>query len=202
MRTSEALNELAAALSKAQGEANFQEEARILNRYSRTTRGIFRQRGVHARPLNERFFEKLIFGMSNCWYWAGHVDGIGYGRFAALGENKAHRVSYRMFHGDIPEGMKVLHRCDVMACVNPDHLFLGTQMDNVADMIAKGRQRFAMPKHGVDNPRSKLTPHEVRAMRELYAEGNHSYKLIGRIFGIATMNAYRVINRQLWKTVE
>lgn len=90
-----------------------------------------------------RFFERS----GGCWNWLGGLfKETGYGKFnAGKGENGktitayAHRVSYELHTGPIPEGMQVLHRCDNPRCVRPDHLFLGTQLDNMRDMIAKGR---------------------------------------------------------------
>lgn len=77
---------------------------------------------------------------SGCWLWTDHLDKDGYGLVRDGKKMKRpHRVSYEIKHGPIQNGLYVLHRCDVRCCVNPDHLFLGTQEDNVRDMIAKGR---------------------------------------------------------------
>lgn len=82
------------------------------------------------------FFEKICWGMSDCWYWYGARNWAGYGIF---GNKKAHRVSWELFFGKIPEKLLVLHRCDLTCCVNPEHLFLGDHRTNAMDCISKGR---------------------------------------------------------------
>lgn len=100
----------------------------------------------NARPIAERFHEKYErVPFSGCWLWTGSTMAKGgYGKITVKqGEQKctgAHRVSWMLHRGEIPAGLWVLHRCDVPACVNPDHLFLGTARDNVVDCVAKGRQ--------------------------------------------------------------
>lgn len=81
---------------------------------------------------------------SRCWLWTGKVNHFGYGRFQSgrRGVNvssTAHRYAWRIFRGEIPVGLCVLHRCDIPACVNPDHLYLGTKADNMRDMAARSR---------------------------------------------------------------
>ena len=148
-------------------------------------------------PIIARFLDKLCFGMSECWLWRGSRDGLGYGHFS---EGRAHRVSWLLFKGPIPDGMKVLHKCDVRNCVNPEHVFLGTQADNIQDMLKKGRQR-TVPKFGEDNPMSKLTAAQVREMRNLRRETGMSAKRIAERFGVSTMTAHRAINKTSWSKI-
>lgn len=93
------------------------------------------------KTLIERFEEK-IFPEPNtgCWLWGGYAQ-LGYGTFGIGNQisRLAHRVSFNLYRGEIPKGKKVCHSCDVTSCVNPDHLFLGTQKQNVHDMLSKGR---------------------------------------------------------------
>lgn len=102
-----------------------------------------------------------------CWIWLGHLSHKGYGLYGAMDSTgaktaRAHRLSWYAHHGEIPEGMLVLHRCDVPSCINPDHLFLGTHEDNMRDMVAKGRSHTY---HGPDHTKSKLSHDDVRYIR-------------------------------------
>lgn len=98
----------------------------------------------------------------DCWIWTGARYALGYGAFGPKGTGAmgAHRYSWILAHGEIPAGMKVLHKCDVRCCVNPDHLFLGTQKDNIADMMAKGRRRgrSSAPPVDIVNPPRTVKP--------------------------------------------
>lgn len=120
------------------------------------------------RPLEERFWEKVVKA-DGCWSWTG-ATAYGYGRIGAGGTYgsalMAHRVSWELHNGPIPEGMNVLHRCDNPPCTNPDHLFLGSHADNVADKVAKGRGA-AGEKHG----RRKLTQAQAVAVYNDYRSG-------------------------------
>ena len=107
-----------------------------------------RQRGIELRPIwgddpNWRFWQRVKKADGDaCWEW-DNVAGRRYGQFYLHGKQvQAHRASWELNVGEIPDGIKVLHRCDHTHCVRPDHLFLGTQADNVADMISKGRAVF------------------------------------------------------------
>lgn len=101
--------------------------------------------------IDEARFWAKVDKSGDCWIWTAAKTGRGYGNFALHGGNiAAHRYSWEITNGPIPDGRGVLHECDTLACVRPDHLFLGTQRQNVADMIGKGRARYP----GATNPQS------------------------------------------------
>lgn len=138
---------------------------------------------------------------TGCWNWTAGIYETGYGHFkmkhsdGKQKKTRAHRVSWMIFKGDIPEDMLVLHNCDNKICVNPDHLFIGTQQDNINDMISKGREKLSFP--GELSPQSKLTNEDVRNIRNMYKIGIH-YKEIMALFNISDAQFYRIKNRHCW----
>lgn len=148
--------------------------------------------------LRERFEEKVdrSGGPDACHEWTSTLHRLGYGRFYDGAKRiYAHREAWRLEHGDIPEGIHVLHRCDNRPCVNPRHLFLGTQKDNMADASEKGRMA-----KGVKNGRSKLTREQVKEIRRL--RGKAYQKDLAKRFGVARNTICVIQLRQTWKHVE
>jgi hypothetical protein len=153
-------------------------------------------KGDKGRTAEERFFEFVHpEPNSGCWLWDGHLNANGYGKFGYKGENGlAHRASYDMFVAPIPEGLHVLHRCDVPCCVNPEHLFPGTQDDNVKDMEQKKRSHHP---GGVDHGRAKLTEDDVRNIRA----DARSQNQLARLYGVIKTNIRAIKRREIWKHV-
>jgi hypothetical protein len=139
----------------------------------------------------------VVFGSSECWYWTGSLHNLGYGQLPAMGESKAHRVAYRIFKGDIPQGLHVLHSCDTRCCVNPEHLSLGTHKENMADMTAKGRHK-PIRMLGESNPMSRLTAELVAGMRAECANGTTQRELARRL-GVSPMTVSRAVRKESWK---
>lgn len=105
------------------------------------------KRGYPARPIIDRFNEKVFYSPDGCWYWIGQISKnkkwpSHVRPYLKIGQNPeiAYRFAYRHFKGDIPTGLCVLHTCDNPICVNPNHLFVGTKQDNTYDMMNKGRK--------------------------------------------------------------
>jgi len=145
------------------------------------------------RPIEDRFWPK-VEKTDGCWLWKASKLQSGYGQ---LGANKrggkislAHRVSWEIHHGPVPLGKHVLHTCDVRACVNPAHLFVGTQQTNMADRDAKGR----CPR-GEESGQAKLTNDIVRAIRA--ATG--SQRDIARRFGISYQQVHVIVRGKTWR---
>ena len=145
--------------------------------------------------IGERFWSK-VNKTDTCWLWLAYTDGLGYGRFNSPVENKSHRQSYRMEIGPIPAGMVVMHSCDVRNCVNPAHLSVGTQADNVRDMAAKGRGRGGDVR-GIKNPCAKLTPAKVAIIRDLANAGVVQRRLAEQ-FNVSPMTISRVVRMETW----
>lgn len=149
-----------------------------------------------ARSREVRFWEKVA-KTDTCWIWTGARKQLPW-CYGILGQNKkgltpelAHRVSWELHFGPIPEGMKVLHHCDNPPCVRPDHLFRGTLADNSVDMLKKHR-------HRVHNP-TGLTEERVQAMRARYAAGGIAQKSLAAEYGCSLALVGFILARKVWK---
>ena len=107
-------------------------------------------------------------------------------------------MSWELTNGEVPDELHVLHKCDNPSCVNPHHLFLGTNFDNVQDKIQKGRMVILK---GEESPSSKLTEKKVRQMRRLKEQG-YSYAELGRKFEVDISTARYICIRKLWKHID
>lgn len=137
---------------------------------------------------------------SGCWLWMKSEDSGGYGTIAFRGKTmKAHRVSWLAFRGNIPSRMNILHKCDTPLCVNPDHLFLGTQHDNIRDMVGKGRQRSGGEgRFGHNHPAHRLSIAQVRQIRSMHSEGDSQHSVAAR-FGVSVMTVNRIVRGISWR---
>jgi HNH endonuclease len=182
-----------------------------------------RQAGVAMRPAMVRpnhigRFWSRVLRTDTCWLWIGRLGRAGYGSHS-VGRRSvfAHRFSYELAYGPIPEGLLVCHHCDNPPCVRPDHLFLGTYSDNGLDMVAKGRsiyQRDPSYMHrarasldlpggkrmwGEQHPAAKLTLSDVAAIRETGADSRAEQLLLAARYGVSERAIRSVVKRQTWR---
>lgn len=154
-------------------------------------------------PAAERFWAKVTKGAeSACWEWQASRDPLGYGFFRmSMGESmwRSNRVAWTLTHGSIPDGMIVCHRCDNPPCCNPAHLFLGTDADNCADRVAKGRSSRMITHFGETSPNAKLTAAQVEEIRLRYAAGGIFQRELGEEFGVSQTQIGRIVRRVRWK---
>lgn len=163
------------------------------------------------RTLAERFWEKVdkkgptpahCPELGPCWVWTAHRTCNGYGRIGRGGKygkiDGAHRVSWEVEYGSVPEGMDVLHACDNPPCVNPSHLFIGTAKDNIDDMLRKGRDRH---RHGEAHRDARLTEQQVRDIRANKALCRVSDRELGERYGVSNVAISRIVRRITWKHV-
>lgn len=134
-----------------------------------------------------------------CWEWTAHIDKKGYGRFGIdRRARKANRVAWMLFRGPIPAGFHVCHSCDNRKCVRPDHLWLGTNAQNNADMMSKSRWR---PFLGSEHGRAKLRESDVVEIRNKYLSGGITYMEIAKMFGVSKSVIGTIIRRANWRHV-
>ncbi len=168
--------------------------------------------------LEERFWPKVARGAPDeCWLWTAGHNGIGYGMIQvalARGHTKklAHRVSYEMAFGPIPDGKVICHRCDTPRCVNPGHLFLGTMADNTRDMLAKGRDGYSLhperfpggtpPRfQGSEHPSAKLTEERAYTLRRRLRARTESLRAMARETGLDRKTLMALRDGKTWAHV-
>lgn len=160
------------------------------------------QRKPQCKSLSERFSDKWVpEPYSGCWLWTGHIGKYGYGILCEwLNEKtvmrRAHRVAWRLYCGEIPVGLNVLHKCDVRCCVNPRHLFLGTNLDNGRDCRAKGRTL-----RGDRSPFSKLTSSQVTEIKTAIRDKTAMKTALAERYGVAAGTIGSIAYGRTWTHV-
>lgn len=159
--------------------------------------------------LKARFKNKIKVSDSGCWEWQGALRHDGYGKAFMPGpiEIRAHRMSYKLFVGELPLDKMVCHHCDNRKCVNPDHLFLGTHDDNMKDGVKKRRfcsgelrKKFNRPRKGENHPNSKLTEDKVKDIIALSRIG-WSYREIAKYINANSGTVWDVVKNKTWKHI-
>ncbi len=137
-----------------------------------------------------KLFDSMELTENGCWEFQGALNHNGYGSLLAYGKGyRVHRLSYMEFVGDIPDGLNVCHSCDNAKCINPEHLFLGTQKENMIDKAKKGR-----------HPMAKLTIEKVKEIRRLAIKGNSNLKL-AKQFNVSDSTICNILKNRIWTHV-
>lgn len=163
---------------------------------------------MFIRDPVERFWSYVdrSAGPEKCWPWAGALEGSGYGSFGVQKLKatkramtmKSHRLAWELTNSLIPEGIQVLHSCDNRPCCNPSHLFLGTNDDNVADKMAKGRHYSG---GGDSHKSSKLRSPQVLEIRTLYFTGGIAQLDLAHRYGVSKSQIGRLVRREAWRHI-
>jgi len=167
----------------------------------RRSSGIYCSKDCYRNlSLVDRF--KAFLGRpdkNGCINWQG-VTCNGYGQISNKGKQlKAHRVAWELKNGPIKKGYSCLHKCDNRSCVNVDHLFIGTQLDNMRDMIEKGRHKTVK---GDDHPNAKLSKAKIKKIRQRYFRYGFTQLEISEEFGISRPLVSMIVNHKIWRHVE
>lgn len=145
----------------------------------------------------ERFISFLEYAENGCWTWKGSINPSGYGLFLFQGKLRlAHRVSWELVYGFSPErNVVICHTCDNRSCVNPEHLFLGTDKDNARDKMKKGRHVQAYGNR-------KLTIDDVIKIRDMYMTGTYFQKDLAEMFGVGHSAIDKILRLSKWCGIE
>lgn len=152
-------------------------------------------RGLNKQTLEEGYNKFVIKNPEGCWGWKGCAANPGYGQFRfGMKRERAHRASWIIHFGEIPKGKHVLHVCDNRICSNPKHLFIGEMMDNVWDMIKKGRSPV-LGKKGSKNPNSKLNEEMIKHIRS----SELSKKELAKKYNVHQQSINNILSGKSWK---
>lgn len=154
---------------------------------------------LHAK-IDGRY---VIDPETGCWNWTGMIHRATGRAVASISQESfyAYRLSYTALVGPIPDGLIVCHRCDNPACINPDHLFIGTALDNSRDMWSKGRGRSAPPV-GADHWAAKFTDAEIVTIGTRYAAGGVTYVELAREYGVNPGCIGSIVRGETWRHVD
>jgi hypothetical protein len=164
----------------------------------------------HARPskpLSERFWEKVnrIEGEKVCWPWkAGLLSRKGENGYGVIYDNRskkmelAHRISWELTNGPIPDGIEILHHCDNPACVRPDHLFQGDQKSNMEDMVSKGRSQKYTGEESSHHKLNEVQVREIKSMPRIRGAGVR----LAKKFGVSKANIHEIWTEEIWKEIK
>ena len=155
---------------------------------------------MHSQDTRDRLLGRLNKLDNGCWEYNGccHIHN-GYGTLRVNGKQyKAHRLMWEITNGPIPNDLRVLHTCDNPPCCNPEHLFLGTQQDNVADMIAKGRSNYSM--QGNKNGRSVVQVEDIPIIRKLCDDG-FKHTEIAELYGVQSSAISKIATGKTWSHI-
>ena len=161
--------------------------------------------GQRFKTTEQRFFEKVkVVDDEQCWEWKGAKSPRGYGSFFVKKDHdgkktykRAHRLSYELKNGEIPDGMYVLHSCDNPSCVNPNHLRVGTQLENVADMTKRKRAPY---RKGASHGKAVLTELSVQRIRII--DGALSAPRLAKILNVTKSAISKVKDNDNWKHIK
>ncbi len=142
-------------------------------------------------PVEKRFWQ-YVTNTEGCWLWRGMIHHTGYGYLynGTISEG-AHRIAFQLFRGPIPTGLFVCHTCDVRACVNPDHLWLGTNEENIRDRDLKGRTALHQ---GTENGKAKFTDQQIQAIRQDQRRAED----VAADYGVNYTTIHRIRRRVSW----
>ena len=155
------------------------------------------------KSLEERMLSRRSIDENGCWNWTGARAGQGGYGLTNIGPRKlyVHRAAFGLWKHPIPPGLKVLHHCDNPRCFNPDHLFVGTQTDNMQDCVKKGRTNKVRQPCGSGHANATITEDDVRTIRIRYAAGESQSKL-AREYGQTQCNISKIVLFQSWRHVQ
>lgn len=153
-------------------------------------RSCFTGTSANTGSLADRLWGRVQVGDPDvCWLWTGAVAKNGYGQYS---RRYAHRLIYEAARGPIPTGLFVCHSCDTPLCVNPRHLWLGTNGDNMRDALLKGRTA-----RGERNPQARLTPSAVQAIRQAISDGA-THQGVADLFGVSRRTVGHIVSGDTW----